>query len=209
MASSFRILNSSSGTLSPPLALLAAVLPKAHLTSHCRMSGSEWETTPWWLFGSLRSFFCTVLLCILSISWSLLLLLDLYHFCLYCAHLWMKHSFDISSFLEEISSLTLSVVFFYFFALKKAFLSLLAVLCNSAFSWVHLSLSPLLFTSLLSSICKASSENHFAFLHFFFFGMVSFAASSTVSWTYAHSSSGILFTKSNPVNLFPISTAYS
>ena len=79
-ASSFRILNTSSGMPSPPLALLAAVLPKAHLTSHCRMSGSEWETTPWWLFGSLRSFFCTVLLCILSISWSLLLLLDLYHF---------------------------------------------------------------------------------------------------------------------------------
>ena len=29
----------------------------------------------------------------------------------------MKYSFDISNFLEEISSLTLSVVFLYFFAL--------------------------------------------------------------------------------------------
>ena len=37
---------------------------------------------------------------------------------------------------------------------KKAFLSLLAILWNSAFSWVYLSLSPLSFTSLLSlGIC--------------------------------------------------------
>ena len=37
----FRILNSSAGIPSPPLALLATVLPKAHLSSHSRMSGSE------------------------------------------------------------------------------------------------------------------------------------------------------------------------
>ena len=36
---------------------------------------------------------------------------------LYCGHLWMKCSFDISSFLGEISSVSLSVVFLYFFAL--------------------------------------------------------------------------------------------
>ena len=78
----FRILNSSAGIPLPPLALLAAELPKAYLTSHSRMSGSEWETIPSWLSGSLRSFcFCTVLLCILPISsWSLLLLLGLYCF---------------------------------------------------------------------------------------------------------------------------------
>ena len=54
---------------------------------------------------------------------------------------------------------------------RPSYLSL--VLWNSAFSWVYLSLSPLLFISLLSSaICKASSDNHFAFLHFFFFEMI-------------------------------------
>ena len=38
---------------------------------------------------------------------------------------------------------------------KEAFLSLLAILWKSEFSWVYLSLSPLPFTSLLSSaICK-------------------------------------------------------
>ena len=57
VASSFRILNSSARIPSPPLALLAAVLPKAHLTSHSTMSGSELETTPSWLSGSLRMFF--------------------------------------------------------------------------------------------------------------------------------------------------------
>ena len=36
----FRIWNSSIGILSPPLALFVMMLPKAHLTSHCRMSGS-------------------------------------------------------------------------------------------------------------------------------------------------------------------------
>ena len=38
-ASSFRIWNSSMGILSPPLALFLVMLPRAHLTSHFRMSG--------------------------------------------------------------------------------------------------------------------------------------------------------------------------
>ena len=41
IASSFRVLNSSTGIPLHPLALLTAVLPKAHLTSHSRMSGSR------------------------------------------------------------------------------------------------------------------------------------------------------------------------
>ena len=32
------------------------MLPKAHLTSHSRMSGSRWVITPSWLSGSWRSF---------------------------------------------------------------------------------------------------------------------------------------------------------
>ena len=67
-------------------------------------------------------------------------------------------------------------------SLKKAFLSLLAILWNSAFKWVYLSFSPLLFTSLLfTAICKASSDSHFAFLHFFFLVMVLIPASYTMS----------------------------
>ena len=73
---------------------------------------------------------------------------------------------------------------------KKAFLSLLAILWNSTFSWVYLSLSPFPFPSLLSSaICKASLDNHFALLDFFLFGMVLVTASCTMLWTSIHSSS--------------------
>ena len=78
-------------------------------------------------------------------------------------------------------------------SLRKAFLSLLAILWNSVFKWVYLSFSSLLFTSLLfTAICKASSGSHFAFLHFFFLGMVLLPVSCTMSWTSFHSSSGTL-----------------
>ena len=61
IASSFRIRNSSAGIPSLPLALFVAMLPKTHLTSHSRMSGSRSVITPLWLSGSWRSI-CIVLL---------------------------------------------------------------------------------------------------------------------------------------------------
>ena len=48
-ASSFRIWNSSTGISSLPLALFIVMLPKAHLTSHSRLSGSKWVIIPSWL----------------------------------------------------------------------------------------------------------------------------------------------------------------
>ena len=75
-ASSFRIWNSLTGILSPLLTLFVVMFPKAHLTSHSRMSGSRWVITPSWLTGSWRSF--CILLCFLA---YLLLLLSPYHFC--------------------------------------------------------------------------------------------------------------------------------
>ena len=73
----------------------------------------------------------------------------------------MKCSLGISSFLEEISGLSQSIVFLYFFAfITEEGLSLLAILQNSAFKWVYLSFSPLLFASLLfTAICKASQQD--------------------------------------------------
>ena len=86
-------------------------------------------------------------------------------------------------------------------SLRKAFLSLLAILWNSAFRWIYLSFSPLPFTSLVfPAICKASSDNHFAFLHFFFVGMVLITASYIMSWASVHSSSGTLI-RSHPFHL--------
>ena len=112
----------------------------------------------------------------------------------YCAHLCMKCSLGISNFLEEISSLSHSIVFLYLhWSLRKAFLSLLAILWNSAFKWVYLFFSPLPLAFLLfTTVCRASSNNHFAFLHFFFLGMVLIPASCTMSQTAIHSSSGTL-----------------
>ena len=123
----------------------------------------------------------------------------------------MKYSLGISHFLEEISSLSPSIVFLYFFALitGEGFLIPLAILWNSAFRWVYLSFSPLPFASLLfSAIYKAFSENHFVFLHFFFLGMVLITASCTMSRTSVHSSSGTLSIRYNPLNLFVASTVY-
>ena len=111
----------------------------------------------------------------LSISHEviLLLLLGPYHFCpllgpsLYEIFPWYLY------FLEKISSLSHSIVFLYFFVLvtEEVFLIYHSILWNSTFKCVYLSFSPLLFTSLLfTAICKASSDSHFAFLHFFSMG---------------------------------------
>ena len=43
-----------------------------------------------------------------------------------------------------------------------------------------------------TAVCKASSDNHFAFLHFFFLGMVLITVSCTKLRTSIHSSSGTL-----------------
>ena len=207
--SSFGIWNSSTGVTSSPLALFVVMLPKAKLTSHSRMSGSWWVITPSWYLGCEDLFlqsFCVFLPSLL------------YIFCfwyvhtisvLYWAHLCMKCSLGISNFLEEISSLSHSIVFLYFFALitEEGFLSLLAILWNSAFKWVYLSFSPLLFTSLLfTATLKASSDSHFAFLHFFFLGMILIPVSCTMSPTSIYSSSGTLSFRSSPFNLFLTST---
>ena len=145
------------------------MLPKAHLTLHFRMSGSRGVITPSWLYGSWRSF--------------------LYSFSvLNYAHLSMKYSLAISNFLEEISSLSHSIVFLYLFALitEEGFL---IFPCYSLELCIQIGISFLFsftfsfFYFFLSAICNASSVNHFAILHFFFLGMVLIPASCTISWT--------------------------
>ena len=72
--SSLRILNSSAGILSPPLALFLVMLPKVHLTSHSRMSGTL--IIPSWLSRSLDiSVYSCYLFLIFSAS------VRSYHFC--------------------------------------------------------------------------------------------------------------------------------
>ena len=72
----------------------------------------------------------------------------------------MKYFLCICIFLTR--SLVFPIPLFSYVSLhwsvRKAFLSLLAILWNSAFKWVYLSFSPLPLASLLfSAICKASS----------------------------------------------------
>ena len=91
--SSFRIWNSSTGIPSPPLALFVVMLPKTHLISHSRMSGSRWVIIPSWLSGSRKYFLYS------SSVYSCYLFLNIFCFCwvhticvLYCTHLCMKCS---------------------------------------------------------------------------------------------------------------------
>ena len=150
-ASSFRIWNSSTGISSPPLALFVVILPKTHLTLHSKMSGSsEWSHHHDYL--GCEALFCTVLL--------------------YSCHLFLISSASIRStpflsFIEPIFAWNVPLVSIIFWKrslvfpillfssdsvhwlLKKAFLSLLAILWNSAFRCLYLSLSHLPFTSIL------------------------------------------------------------
>ena len=94
-------------------------------------------------------------------------------------------------------------------SLRKAFLSLLAILLHSNGSIFPFLLCLPLTSLLFSAICKASSDNYFALLHFLFWGMVLITASCTMSWTSVHSSLGTLSIRSNPLILFVTSTVWS
>ena len=116
-ASSFRFRNSSTGIPSPPLALFIVMLPKTHLTSHSRISGSRLVITPLWLSGSWRSilYSSSVYSCYLFLISSASV--RSIPFLFYCAHLCMKCSLGTSNFLEDISSLSHFIIFLYYFTL--------------------------------------------------------------------------------------------
>ena len=147
------------------------MLPKAHLTSHSRMSGSRWVIMPSCLFRSWSSIF-TVLLCILAtISSYLLLLLGPYHFCPLLSPFFAWNVPLVSLIFWK--NLSHSVVFLYFFVLitEEGFL---------ISPWYSLELciqmglsffSPLPFAFIFFlAICKASSDSLFFIFTFLFLG---------------------------------------
>ena len=136
-----------------------------------------------------------------------------------CVHFWKLFSDDPWYFCWDINSIKhyislRSLVFPILllssislpWSLRKAFLSLLAILWNSSFRCLYLSFFfILLFTYLLfTAICKACSDNDFVFLHFFSMEMVLIPISCTMSGTSVHSSSGSI--RSSSLNLFLTST---
>ena len=172
------------------------MLPKARLTSHSRMSGSRWVITPSWLFGSWRSFLhsSSVYSCHLFLISSASVRSIHTISVLYCAHFCMKCSLDISNFLEEISSLSHSILYLYFFSLfiEEGLISswYSQVLCIHMGIYFPFSLA--FHFSFSLAICKGPSDNHFAFLYFFFFGMILVTASYTMLQISIHCSSGTL-----------------
>ena len=153
------------------LSMELAMLTKAHLISHYRMFGSRWVITPLCLFRSLKPFlyssvvYSCDLFCFCYVHTISVLIVPIYTLNIPLVSLiFLKRSLVFPTLLFSSTSLHWS--------LKKAFLSLLAILWNSAFKWVYLYFSPLPLASLLfTAICRASSDSHFAFLHFFFLGI--------------------------------------
>ena len=189
-ASSFRIWNSSTGILSPPLGLFVMMLPKAHLTLHSRMSVSRWVIIPSWISGSLRSFlYSYVYSCHFFLISSASVRTILFLSFIVPIFAW---NVPLVSLISLKRSLVFPLLLFssisFHCSLRKVFLFLLAILWNAAFWQICLSFSPLPFASLLfSAICKPFSDNHLAFLHFFFLEMVLITTSYTMLWTMRRS----------------------
>ena len=106
-------------------------------------------------------------------------LLNIFCFCyvhtvsvLYCTHLCMKCSLGISNFLEEISKSVPFCCFPLFLCIdcwgRLSCLSLLffGTLHSNGYIFPFL----LCLSLLCTAICKASSDNHFAFFHCFLWG---------------------------------------
>ena len=188
-ASSFRIWNSSTGIPSPPLVLWVVMLSMVNWTSHSRISGPRCMITPSRLSGSWRFFLYSSsgypyhLFLISSASVRSITSV------LYRSHLWMKCSLGISNFFKRclVFPIPLFSSISLHWSLRKAFLSLLAILWNSAFRCLYLSFSPVLFTSLLfTTIWTASPVSPFAFWHFYSMWMLLIPVSCTMSRISIH-----------------------
>ena len=196
IASSFRIWNSSIGVPSPPLTLFVVMLPKAHLTSRSRMSGSRWVITPSWFSQPWRSFLYSSsvysfhLFLISSASVRSMSFLSF----IVSIFAWNDSSLGICNFPEEISGLSHCIVFLYLFTLitEEGFLISPCYFLELCIQMGISFLFSLLFASLLLTALGLLSflRQPFCFLHFFPLGMVLIPISCTMSWTSIHSCSG-------------------
>ena len=189
-ASSFRIWNSSTEIPSPSLALFVVMLPKAHLTLHCRMSGFRWVITPSWLSGSWRSF--------------------LYSFSVYSCPLFLTCSASVRSipflsFIVPIFAWNVSLISLVFLK-RPLVLPLLLFSSISFYHWGRLSYLSLLFFGTLHSdayifpfllwfsllffsqlFVNPPQTTILPFLHFHSLGIVLIPISCIMSGTSVHS----------------------
>ena len=184
------------------------MLPKAHLTSHSRMSGSRWMTTPSWASGSLRPFLYS------SFVYS-------------CHHLFLissdsVRSLSFLSFIVPILGWNVPLISSIVLTRSPVFPILLFSSISLYCSVKKPSCLSLLFSGTLHSVGYIFPYLP-CFLLLFFLQLfvkppqtatlpscISFSLgwfwSLSPVWTSVHSPSGTLFSRSNPLNLFVIST---
>ena len=146
--------------------------------------------TPSWLSGWWRSF--------------------LYSYSVYSCHIFLISSASVRSipllyFIVPVFAWNVSLVFLIFLKISPvshsiAFLYFSALIPKEGFL-----ISPCYSLELCIQI-SVSFLFSFAFLHFFFLGMVLITASCIVSGTSVHSYSGTLSVRPNPLNLLVTST---
>ena len=171
------------------------MLPKAHLTSHSRVSGSRWVITLSWLFGLLRSFLysSSVYSCYIFLISSASVRSIPFLYFIVPIFVWNVH---LESLIFLKRSLVFPILFFFpiFLCIDRwgrlSYLSLLFFGSLHSNGYIFPILLCLSASFLFIAICKASSDNHFAFLHFFSLQMIFIPASCTMSWTSVHSSLG-------------------
>ena len=133
------------------------MLPKAHLTSHSRTSGESGEWLPHHDYLGCEDLFCTVLLCSCNLFLTSSASVRPIPFLSFIVPIFAWNN-PLVSLIFLKRSLVFPILLFSIslhWSLKKAFLSLLAILWNSVFRCLYLSFSPLHLASVLfSAICK-------------------------------------------------------
>ena len=161
---------------SPPVALFIVMLPNTHLTLHSRIS--RWVSTPSWFSGLWRSF--------------------LYSSSVYSCHLFLTSSASVRSmpflfFIVPIFAWNVLLVSLIFlkrslvfpillfsstslhWSLRKALLSLLTILWNSAFKWIYLAFLLCLYLLFFSQLFVRPPQT----------AIVSFSISFSWGWSWS------------------------
>ena len=169
------------------------------------MSSSRWVTTPSWLSRSLRSFLYSSVssfhLFLISYAYVRSLLFLSFILPILAWNVPLSSPIFLKKFL--VSPIILFTSISLHCSFKKSFLSLLAILWNSAFHWVYLSLSPLLLLPFFPQVfVRPPQTTILPSCVSFSLGCFLVTDSFTVLQTSIHSSSGIQSTTSSHLNLF-------